>query len=139
MTSEGKMEIAADCRVKPVIRFSSGMEERTFPSILEAARWCVGHRGATSPRRRPAASPRSSADWARRPTGSAGAGGGEPPRCPLSDPAASMARRRALDGRKARARRPEKSERQYHQGRERAHLVGLWLPLAYAGRIEESR
>lgn len=49
MTSEGKMEIAADCRVKPVIRFSSGMEERTFPSILEAARWCVGHRGATSP------------------------------------------------------------------------------------------
>ena len=45
----------------------------------------------------------------------------------------------ALDGRKARARRPEKSERQYHQGRERAHLVGLWLPLAYAGRIEESR
>lgn len=41
--------MATDRRVKPVVRFGGGMEEQTFPSVLEAARWCAGHRGATSP------------------------------------------------------------------------------------------
>lgn len=43
------MEMAADRRVKPVVRFDGGMEERMFPSVYEAGRWCVGHRGAASP------------------------------------------------------------------------------------------
>lgn len=49
MTFGERTAMATDRRVKPVVRFGGGMEERTFPSVLEAARWCVGHRGATSP------------------------------------------------------------------------------------------
>lgn len=43
------MAMAADRRVKPVVRFGGGMEERMFPSVYEAGRWCVGHCGAASP------------------------------------------------------------------------------------------
>lgn len=109
------MAMAADRRVKPVVRFGGGMEERMFPSVYEAGRWCVGHCGAASPEA-------TSGDISKviRGLGATSYGFrwrrvGRAPRGPFSDPSRAVVR----------------------SGGERAHPFGLRLPLAYAGRIEE--